>query len=60
MELQRQVAAHQLERLLAEDLASPAMHGWRREVFGEKALELVRGDLALKFHKRRIVVFETG
>jgi ribonuclease D len=37
-----------------------ALHGWRREVFGEQALKLVRGEIAIKFDKRRIVVFETG
>lgn len=38
----------------------PALHGWRREVFGEQALRLVRGEIALKFENRRIAVFETG
>ncbi|BCH25739.1 ribonuclease D [Mesorhizobium sp. L-8-10] len=37
-----------------------ALHGWRREVFGEQALRLVRGEIALKFERRRIAVFETG
>ncbi len=37
-----------------------ALSGWRREVFGEQALKLVRGEIAIKFDKRRIVVFETG
>ena len=36
----------------------PAMHGWRREVFGEKAVRLVRGEIALKFQNRRIVAIE--
>lgn len=36
----------------------PAMHGWRREVFGDKALKLVRGEVALKFEQRRIVAVE--
>jgi len=36
----------------------PAMQGWRREVFGERALALVRGDIALKFDNRRIRVFD--
>ena len=26
---------------------SPALHGWRREAFGEDALRLKRGELAL-------------
>ena len=29
----------------------PALQGWRREVFGEQALKLVRGEIALKFEK---------
>jgi ribonuclease D len=37
----------------------PALHGWRREVFGEQALQLVRGEIAIKFDKRKIVIFET-
>jgi ribonuclease D len=36
----------------------PALNGWRRAVFGEKALRLVRGEIAIKFDKRRISVFE--
>ena len=38
----------------------PALQGWRREVFGEQALRLVRGEIAIKFDERRLVVFETG
>jgi ribonuclease D len=38
----------------------PALHGWRREVFGERALRLVRGEIAIKFEDRRLVVFETA
>lgn len=37
----------------------PALHGWRREVFGEQALKLIQGEVALKFEKRRIAVVET-
>ncbi|QDZ00960.1 ribonuclease D [Nitratireductor mangrovi] len=36
----------------------PALHGWRREVFGEQALKLVGGDLALRFENKKVVVFE--
>jgi ribonuclease D len=36
----------------------PALSGWRREVFGEKALRLVRGEIGIKFDKRRIVAFD--
>ncbi|MBE0695263.1 MAG: ribonuclease D [Aquamicrobium sp.] len=50
-----------IEKIAAkgEDADVPAMHGWRREVFGERALALVRGEVALKFDKRRIAVFDT-
>lgn len=37
-----------------------ALRGWRRAVFGEKALKLVHGELAFKFENRKIVVFEAG
>lgn len=49
-----------IDRLAAEgeDADVPALHGWRREVFGNVALKLVRGEIALKFHKRRIAVFD--
>jgi ribonuclease D len=29
-------------------------------VFGEQALKLIRGEVALKFEKRRIAVVEAG
>lgn len=50
-----------IEKIAArgEDAEVPAMHGWRREVFGERALALVRGDVALKFDNRRIAIFDT-
>ena len=50
-----------IEKIAArgEDADVPAMHGWRREVFGERALALVRGDVALKFDNRRIVILDT-
>ena len=41
-----------------EDADVPALSGWRREVFGEQALKLIRGEIAFKFEKRRLVVFE--
>ena len=49
-----------IDRIAAEgeEADVPALHGWRREVFGEQALKLVRGEIALKFEKRRLVVFE--
>ncbi len=36
----------------------PALSGWRREVFGNEALKLVRGEIALRFQKRKIRVFD--
>ena len=41
-----------------EEADVAALHGWRREVFGEKALQLVRGEIAIKFEDRRIAVFD--
>jgi ribonuclease D len=51
-----------LDRIAADgDKADvPAFHGWRRAVFGEQALKLVHGELALRFDNRKIVVFEAG
>lgn len=36
----------------------PAMHGWRREVFGEDALRLKRGELSLSAKGRKVVLVE--
>ena len=49
-----------IDRLASEgeNADVPALHGWRREVFGEVALRLVRGEIGLKFEKRRIKVFD--
>jgi ribonuclease D len=49
-----------IEKIAAagEDADVPAMQGWRREVFGDQALKLVRGEIALKFENRKIAVFE--
>lgn len=48
-----------IEKIAAkgEDAVIPAMQGWRREVFGDRALALVRGEIALKFDKRKIKAF---
>lgn len=49
-----------IERMAADGESAdvPALHGWRREVFGDKALKLVRGETALKFSGKRIVSFD--
>jgi ribonuclease D len=39
-----------------DDAAVPAMHGWRRELFGERALELKHGRLALAVKDKRVKV----
>jgi ribonuclease D len=48
-----------LERIAADDDADvPAMHGWRRELFGEKALALKQGRLSLAMERGRVVALE--
>jgi ribonuclease D len=48
-----------LERIAADDTADvAAMKGWRREMFGEKALALKHGKLALAVDKHRVVAVE--
>ncbi|MBX3493224.1 MAG: ribonuclease D [Parvibaculum sp.] len=37
-----------------------ALKGWRRELFGEDALKLKRGELAIGVKGKRIVLIETG
>jgi ribonuclease D len=50
-----------LERIAADDRADvPALAGWRRELFGEKALALKRGRLALAMEKGRVAAVERG
>ncbi len=49
-----------IDRIAAEgeEADVPAMHGWRRAVFGDVAVKLVRGEIALKFDRRKIAVFD--
>jgi ribonuclease D len=49
-----------IDRIAAEGEAAdvPALSGWRREVFGDQALRLVRGEIAIRFERRKIAVFE--
>jgi ribonuclease D len=50
-----------LDRIAAGDDAEvPALKGWRRELFGEKALALKRGQLALAMEDGRVVAVERG
>jgi ribonuclease D len=48
-----------LDRIAADDQADvPALSGWRRELFGEKALALKQGRLMLAIEKNRVVAVE--
>src|SRR6266850_786861 len=48
-----------LDRIASDDNADvPALHGWRRELFGEKALALKHGKLALAMQNSRVVAVE--
>jgi len=50
-----------LERIAAADAADvPALAGWRRELFGEKALALKRGELALAIERGKVAAVERG
>jgi ribonuclease D len=50
-----------LERIAGDDAADvPALHGWRRELFGEKALALKHGRLSLAIEQGRVVALERG
>ena len=48
-----------LEHIAADDDADvPALQGWRRDLFGEQALKLKRGGLALAVERGRVVAVE--
>jgi len=48
-----------LDRIAADDDADvPALKGWRRDLFGEKALELKHGQLALVLERGRVVAVQ--
>jgi ribonuclease D len=50
-----------LERIANDDAADvPALTGWRRELFGDKALALKHGKLALAMENGRVTVVERG
>lgn len=51
--------AGDLEAIAADDNADvPALKGWRREIFGEEALKLKHGKLALTAAGKRVKVIE--
>ncbi len=48
-----------LEKIAAaDDAAVPALRGWRREVFGEAALALKHGEVAIRANGRRVELIE--
>lgn len=49
-----------LEKIASEGEKAdvPAMHGWRKELFGDRALKLIDGQLAIKFVNRKIEAVE--
>ena len=48
-----------LDRIAGDDEADvPALKGWRRELFGERALDLKHGRLALAIERSRVVAVE--
>jgi len=48
-----------LERIALDDHADvPALRGWRRDMFGNQAIALKRGQLALAVDRGRVVVVE--
>jgi ribonuclease D len=49
--------ADDLERIAVEEKPDvPALSGWRRELFGENALRLKRGELALSVRAGEVVL----
>jgi len=54
-------SADDIERLASEAAPDiPALHGWRRDVFGEDALALKQGQVALGVEGRRIKLVRTA
>jgi ribonuclease D len=48
-----------LERIAGDDKAEvPALSGWRRDLFGEKALALKHGRLSLAIERGRVVALD--
>ena len=49
----------ELEKIAADDSADvPALKGWRRDLFGHKALKLKNGQLAIGFNNNAIKLIE--
>ncbi len=52
--------AQDIESIAAGDKDIPALEGWRREVFGEMAEKLLRGEVALRLKNGAIDLVETS
>lgn len=51
----------ELEKIAADDNADvPALKGWRRELFGNRALDLKNGRIALGYKDKSIQIIKTG
>jgi ribonuclease D len=51
----------ELEKLAADDNADvPALRGWRRQIFGDDALDLKNGRLAISVRRGKLHLQETG
>ena len=51
----------ELEKIAADDNADvSALKGWRRELFGERALDLKHGRIAIGFSNKSIRLFDVG
>jgi ribonuclease D len=53
--------SEEIEALALDETApNPILEGWRREMFGENALRLIRGEIALSAKGKRIKIVELG
>ena len=54
-------SAKDIEQIAAfgEKADVPALSGWRRDVFGNDALKMLRGEIALKLEGRKVAAFES-
>ncbi|HNR77120.1 MAG TPA: ribonuclease D, partial [Parvularculaceae bacterium] len=48
-----------IESIALGEKTSAALHGWRREIFGELAEKMLRGEIALRLNRGAIDLIET-
>jgi len=54
-------SAEEIEALAFDETAdNPLLHGWRREMYGQDALRLIRGEIALSTQGKRIKIVPLG